>query len=201
MRMWRVLALLSVVVCLCGGQKGGQETSLGDKGKTQCNTCSNLTQVLDNWKYAIMTQVKDLLVNDHTSVLPEYSRIQPLSEAMGDLYKQFNALKEELGRLTSKFDRVEVFVDDLQAGKLPPPPVWTAPHRPVQRLPIRLPMRAPLGAQMRAPLGAQMRAPLGAQMRAPLGAQMRAPVRTNSTALRPIGTRRRRGPRPGSHGV
>lgn len=47
------------------------------------------------------------------------TRIPPLSDALGDLYKEFNALKERLGELTTKFDGVESFVDDMRAGRSP----------------------------------------------------------------------------------
>uniref|UniRef100_A0A673A1H3 Uncharacterized protein n=1 Tax=Sphaeramia orbicularis TaxID=375764 RepID=A0A673A1H3_9TELE len=66
-----------------------------------------------------MTQVKDLLLHDHNTVLPDYGRIQPLSDALGDLYKEFNSLKERLAELTSKFEGVEAFVDDVRAGRRP----------------------------------------------------------------------------------
>lgn len=72
------------------------------------------------------------------------SRIQPLSDALGDLYREFNMLKDELGKLTSKFDGLEGFVDDLKDGR------FALPQRPVQRVPPSVGLRSPLRAQMRA---------------------------------------------------
>ncbi|XP_041634182.1 uncharacterized protein si:dkey-282h22.5 [Cheilinus undulatus] len=153
MRMKSSLVLFCVIVT-CGAQKWKQEMTRWDsKDNSNGKTCSNLTQVLDNWKFAIITQVKDLLINDHASVLPEYNRIQPLSNALGDLYKQFNTLKDELAALSAKFDSVEGFVDDLKEGR------FTVPQRPVHRLPPGVGLRVPLRAQMRAPVQGIMRGP------------------------------------------
>lgn len=58
-----------------------------------------------------------------------FLRIQPLSDALGDLYKEFNALKERLVELTAKFDGVEAFVDDVRSGRNPQPP--RGEHRPL----------------------------------------------------------------------
>uniref|UniRef100_A0A4W6FFB9 Si:dkey-282h22.5 n=1 Tax=Lates calcarifer TaxID=8187 RepID=A0A4W6FFB9_LATCA len=138
--------VLLCMISTCGAQKWKQETPQWDpKEHTNGKTCSNLTQVLDNWKFAILTQVKDLLINDHASVLPEYNRIQSLSDALGDLYRQFNSLKDELGRLTTKFDRVEAFVDELKDGS------YALPQQPVRRIPPGVGLRSPLRAQMRSP--------------------------------------------------
>uniref|UniRef100_A0A3Q1JUC5 Uncharacterized protein n=1 Tax=Anabas testudineus TaxID=64144 RepID=A0A3Q1JUC5_ANATE len=147
MKMQKFLVLLCMI-SMCGAQKWKQETShWNPKEESNSRTCSNLTQVLDNWKFAILTQVKDMLINDHASVLPEYNRIQPLSDALGDLYRQFNSLKDELGRLTAKFDSVEAFVDELQDGR------YTLPQRSIQsrRIPPSVGLKSPLRAQMRSP--------------------------------------------------
>jgi len=100
--------------------------------KVNMRNVANLTEVLDNWRFDILTQMKSMLANDHQSLLPDYSRIQPLSEALDDLYKEFNALKAHLGDLSEKVVAVESFVDELKterasgtantAPAVPPPP-------------------------------------------------------------------------------
>uniref|UniRef100_A0A672FT93 Si:ch211-76l23.4 n=1 Tax=Salarias fasciatus TaxID=181472 RepID=A0A672FT93_SALFA len=88
---------------------------------------ANLTQVLDDWRFDILSQMKSLLQNDHQSLLPDYARIQPLSEALDDLYKEFNALKAHLGDLTEKFTAIETFIDEVKAGNTGPAAAGPAP--------------------------------------------------------------------------
>ncbi len=51
-----------------------------------------------------------------------FFRIQPLSEALNDLYKELNSLKERLAELTTKFEGIELFVDEAGTGRSHPPP-------------------------------------------------------------------------------
>ncbi|XP_066545947.1 uncharacterized protein LOC136712976 [Amia ocellicauda] len=116
----RLCLLLGLVVVVLGQRKRPvkDEWDYRDgSDKVNMRGVANLTQVLDNWKFDIMTQVKTLLQSDHQSVLPDYSRIQPLSEALADLFKEFNALKERLGDLSEKFVAIETFVDEVKGGQ------------------------------------------------------------------------------------
>lgn len=51
-----------------------------------------------------------------------FFRIPSLSEALNDLYKEFNSLKERLVELTTKFEGIELFVDEAGTGRSHPPP-------------------------------------------------------------------------------
>lgn len=62
-----------------------------------------------------------------------FCRIQPLSEALDDLYKEFNALKSHLGELTDKFTAIESFIDDLKINKEKEKANTPAPVTPVRR--------------------------------------------------------------------
>lgn len=113
--------------------------------------------MLDNWKFAITSQLRNLLLFHPQTVLPDYGRwggrgrggrgsrvsgrrpltplprrIRSLSGALDGLYREFSALKEQLGRLSGRFAEVEASVEQLGRARgpgpaprrrgLPPPP-------------------------------------------------------------------------------
>ncbi|XP_024127617.2 uncharacterized protein si:ch211-76l23.4 isoform X1 [Oryzias melastigma] len=119
-----LVLLLAVAAVTVMAQRRRPNPKVSDEwnyrdGSEQVNIrgVANLTQVLDDWRFDILRQMRGLLENDHQSLLPDYARIQPLSEALDDLYKEFNALKTHLGDLTEKFTAMETFIDELKASR------------------------------------------------------------------------------------
>uniref|UniRef100_A0A671RS82 Uncharacterized protein n=1 Tax=Sinocyclocheilus anshuiensis TaxID=1608454 RepID=A0A671RS82_9TELE len=108
-----LLPLLFVLSLGTAQKSARQIVEWGYKTEVNLRGCANLTLVLDNWKYAIMTQV-DLLLNDHSTVLTDYGSSKLL-------YKEFNSLKERLAELTTKFEGIELFVDEARTGEGNPP--------------------------------------------------------------------------------
>ncbi|XP_065549510.1 transcription initiation factor TFIID subunit 4-like [Lathamus discolor] len=88
-----------------------------DAERTPARGCANLTVVLDNWKFAITSQLRNLLLFDHHTVLPDYGRIRSLSGALDGLYRDFTALKEQLGRLSARFAELEAVVEQLSRAR------------------------------------------------------------------------------------
>ncbi|KAM6111109.1 LOW QUALITY PROTEIN: Fanconi anemia core complex-associated protein 100 [Pterocles gutturalis] len=77
--MSRLLPLLLLAALGCGTKLKRQPAAWdegADAAKVPAKGCANLTLVLDNWKFAI-TSLRNLLLFDHQTVLPDYGRLAP----------------------------------------------------------------------------------------------------------------------------
>ncbi|XP_054250049.1 uncharacterized protein LOC128976727 [Indicator indicator] len=139
--MSRLLPILLLAALGCAAKLRRQPAAWdrADAQRAPAKGCANLTLVLDNWKFAITSQMRNLLLFDHQTVLPDYGRIRSLSGALDELYRDFSALKEQLGRLSARFAEVEAFVDQLSRARGP----GTPPHRRGLPQPARSPLELP----------------------------------------------------------
>ncbi|KQL61021.1 hypothetical protein AAES_02422 [Amazona aestiva] len=111
------LLLLAALGCAKLKRRPAAWDAGADAERTAARGCANLTVVLDNWKFAITSQLRNLLLFDHHTVLPDYGRIRSLSGALDGLYRDFTALKEQLGRLSARFAELEAVVEQLSRAR------------------------------------------------------------------------------------
>ncbi|XP_054149145.1 uncharacterized protein LOC128948450 isoform X2 [Melozone crissalis] len=133
--MARLLLLLLLAALGCAARPGRRPAPWDDGADAQrppARGCANLTLVLDNWKFAITSQLRNLLLSDHQTVLPDYGRIPALSGALDELYRDFRGLKEQLGRLSDRFAHLEASVEQLSRarGAAGPPRRGGVPQNP-----------------------------------------------------------------------
>ncbi|XP_032932958.1 uncharacterized protein LOC117005450 [Catharus ustulatus] len=133
--MARLLPVLLLVALSCAARPGRRPAAWDDGADAQrasARGCANLTLVLDNWKFAITSQLRNLLMSDHHTVLPDYGRIPALSGALDELYRDFRGLKEQLGRLSDRFAHLEASVEQLSRarGAAGPPRRGAMPQSP-----------------------------------------------------------------------
>lgn len=57
-----------------GGSPASRPLRFPAAQRAPAKGCANLTLVLDNWRFAITSQLKNLLLFDHQTVLPDYGR-------------------------------------------------------------------------------------------------------------------------------
>ncbi|XP_015215184.1 uncharacterized protein [Lepisosteus oculatus] len=102
--------------------------------RVNVNTVRSVTRLLDHWGNRIFTEVKNLLHSQPNSVLPDYSRVRPLSESLSDLFREVTLLQRRVVELTDRLAKMEAIArrhgyrgrrTGVRAG--PPAPV---PRRP-----------------------------------------------------------------------
>ncbi|XP_051790364.1 uncharacterized protein si:ch211-243a20.3 [Erpetoichthys calabaricus] len=77
----------------------------------------SVTRILDKWGNSIFSEVKKILHSDPNSVLPEYSRVRPLSETVNDLFKEVKSLQRRISELHERLDTLYLFFRKYGYGK------------------------------------------------------------------------------------
>ncbi|XP_034396834.1 uncharacterized protein si:ch211-243a20.3 [Cyclopterus lumpus] len=113
-----LLTLLMVVATATGACSAGNENYLDygywnyREGADSVNVASvrSVTRVLDAWGKRIFREVKTLLHSEPSALLPDYSRVRPLSESVNDLFREVSLLRKRIVELSHRLATLEPFL-------------------------------------------------------------------------------------------
>ncbi|XP_059902235.1 uncharacterized protein si:ch211-243a20.3 [Gadus macrocephalus] len=70
----------------------------------------SVTRVLDAWGKRIFNEIKTLVHSQPSALLPDYSRVRPLSESVNDLFREVSLLHKRITELTHRLATLEPFL-------------------------------------------------------------------------------------------
>ncbi|KAK5926573.1 hypothetical protein CgunFtcFv8_022132 [Champsocephalus gunnari] len=113
-----VLMLLMVVAVVTGARAASEENKLDygywnyREGADSVNVASvrSVTRVLDAWGKRIFREIKTLLHSQPSTLLPDYSRVRPLSESVHDLFREVSLLRRRITELSNRLATLEPFL-------------------------------------------------------------------------------------------
>ncbi|CAL8332764.1 unnamed protein product [Merluccius merluccius] len=73
-------------------------------------TVRSVTRVLDAWGKRIFNEIKTLVHSQPTALLPDYSRVRPLSESVNDLFREVSLLHKRITELNRRLATLEPFL-------------------------------------------------------------------------------------------
>ncbi|XP_041840281.1 uncharacterized protein si:ch211-243a20.3 [Melanotaenia boesemani] len=82
------------------------------EGADSVNVASvrSVTRVLDAWGKRIFSEIKTLLHSQPSTLLPDYSRVRPLSESINDLFREVFLLHRRIDELSHRLATLEPFL-------------------------------------------------------------------------------------------
>ncbi|CAJ1053477.1 uncharacterized protein si:ch211-243a20.3 [Xyrichtys novacula] len=123
--LWMVLMVVAVAT---GAQSASEENELDygnwnyREGADSVNIAAvrSVTRVLDAWGKRIFNEIKTLLHSQPSALLPDYSRVRPLSESVNDLFREVSLLRRRITELSNRLATLEPFLRHhgyLEEGK------------------------------------------------------------------------------------
>ncbi|XP_034749605.1 uncharacterized protein si:ch211-243a20.3 [Etheostoma cragini] len=110
--------VLMVVAMATGAHSVSEENELDygywnyREGADSVNVASvrSVTRVLDAWGKRIFREIKTLLHSQPSTLLPDYSRVRPLSESVNDLFREVSLLRRRITELSHRLATLEPFL-------------------------------------------------------------------------------------------